>query len=41
MSDIKSFRTNGEVVTPPEGNSVAAEKSLQIVINVVLDIRFV
>ena len=41
MSDIKFFRSNGNVVMPLEGNSVAAEKSLQIVINVVLDIRFV
>ncbi|QDT48921.1 hypothetical protein Pan258_29680 [Symmachiella dynata] len=44
MSDIKVFRTNGEVVTPLEGQSVALEKSLQTLIenhlDVFLGIRF-
>lgn len=44
MSDIKLFRTNGDIVTQLEGKSLALEKSLQVLIEkhleVFLGIRF-
>ena len=38
MSDIKLFRTDGELVTQLEGHSVALEKSLQTLIEKHLDV---